>query len=372
MSKELHHANNFDALRLLAAILVIVGHSFELLDRPHFGLKGDPFANLTRTDSLGAIAVITFFSISGYLVANSLSRCDSIGEFLWKRALRVLPALWVLIAVSVFFWGPGLTNLSLGDYFRSPVTHDYLSWMLLRIREVLPGVFDANPRTAGFNGSLWTLPMEIRCYAALALVGLFRRRFLKPALCLGIAMLLVAAARTIIKNPFRFPGFGLESTIIVKLTLPFFVGAAVALWRKERWLVPRLGVALFFVLCAIGMLPYPSHTWMWLPFCLVVGYCALAIGFHTKPLLSSITQRGDFSYGLYLWAFPVQQTIISFFPQVHVAALIVVTFLVTSLCAVLSWHFVEAPMLRDKHRYSEWRARVLRFLPSLLRRRSVT
>ncbi len=345
---EDHAVNNFDALRLIAAWLVIVGHSFELLGR------GDPLHDALKVESLGAIGVIMFFAMSGYLVTLSLLRTPSIGEFLWKRALRILPALWVLIAVSVFVWGAALTRFDLLTYYTSLTTQDYLVWMFLRIRQYLPGTFENNPLQQGFNGSLWTLPLEARCYFVLALCAVARKRWLKWLVALTLIGIAVVAFRHFGRGVFRVKVFTIDSYLFLKLVVPFFLGSAIALWGTPRWCRVWFGV---FSLAAISLwIKFAEQAPVagWLVFAMCVGYLALGVALHTHGWFTGITRHGDFSYGLYLYAFPVQQTLISFFPLISVAVLIAATTAFTGFFAYLSWRFVEAPMLAEKSRLSAW------------------
>ncbi len=352
MKPYIHAPNNFDGLRLIAAWLVIVGHSYELL------ALGDPLRDWAEVESLGAVGVIMFFSMSGYLVTLSLLRSQSIGEFLWRRALRILPALWVLVALSVFIWGAALTRFDLWTYLSSPTTQDYLLALFLKIKLYLPGVFEDNPLQPGFNGALWTLPLEAKCYGVLALCALGGKRWLKPLVALAIVLLIALVVRHFSKGVFRVSGFSVDSYLFLKLVIPFFCGVAIALWGTPRWCNVWAGFAalLAVVVCAkalpSGLAGVPGF---WLVFAIVLGYFALGLALHTQGWLGFITKRGDFSYGLYLYAFPVQQTLISFYPAIHAIALIVFTTLIALALAWASWNAVEAPMLKEKSRLKYWK-----------------
>jgi peptidoglycan/LPS O-acetylase OafA/YrhL len=347
---DTHAANNFDALRLIAAWLVIVGHSYELLG------KGDPLQGALHVESLGAIGVIMFFSMSGYLVTHSLLRSHSIGDFLWRRALRVLPALWVLIAISVFIWGAAMTRFDPHTYYTSPTTHDYLGWMWLRVRHYLPGTFENNPLQQGFNGSLWTLPLETRCYVALALCALAGKKFIKPLACVLLIALFVCAYRHFDRGVFRVRYFSIDSYLFLKLVVPFFIGSAIALWGSPRYCNIWVGLVAC-VAVVFGMKSTSGvDAFRWFIFAIVVGYFALALALHTQGWLSGFTQRGDFSYGMYLYAFPIQQSLIALTPEISVFNLILATTFFSGVCGWLSWRFVEKPMLQEKGNLLKWKA----------------
>lgn len=158
--------NNFNALRLVAAWMVIYGHAWAIT-----GTAGqDVITWLTQFKFAGAVAVDLFFVISGFLIAASLQR-NSVRNYLQARALRILPALVTCVALSVFVLGPLLTTAR--DYWHSPQTWRYLllNASLWSTTHTLPGVFEHLPYTA-VNGSLWTLPGEARLYLALLVASL--------------------------------------------------------------------------------------------------------------------------------------------------------------------------------------------------------
>ena len=159
--------NNFNLIRFLAALSVLFGHSVGVLGLPsayefffdHLGL------------SLAEMAVDVFFVTSGFLVTASLINRGNLIAFLWARVLRIYPALWVMLALTVFVLAPALTTLPLADFFSAAKTWDYFAkcaTLIGGVRYSLPGVFDAMPLKGEFNGSLWTLPIEFRLYLYLA------------------------------------------------------------------------------------------------------------------------------------------------------------------------------------------------------------
>jgi peptidoglycan/LPS O-acetylase OafA/YrhL len=135
-------ANNFDALRLLAAWLVLFSHCYPLVgaDRP------DPYAAAIGIDTLGGVGVTIFFTLSGYLVAESFSRSTNVFDFIWRRLRRIYPALVACVLVCALLLGPLVTRLSFGEYFSSPLFSVYLQTMSAwSIRFALPGVFENTP-----------------------------------------------------------------------------------------------------------------------------------------------------------------------------------------------------------------------------------
>jgi len=177
------HDNNFDALRLLFAVVVLFSHSYALLGKPD-----ELFAMLLGYDTGGGFAVAGFFVISGFLVARS-ALSSGLRRYAAGRVLRIVPALAVVSILCVLVVGPLTTQLSLVEYFSRPATWNYLNNALIfPLRFVLPGVFAGNPLQA-VNGSLWTLPIETAMYIGLPLLvaaGLLSR--------VGIVLMLAAVS----------------------------------------------------------------------------------------------------------------------------------------------------------------------------------
>lgn len=186
--------NNFNLLRLCAAIGVVVTHSYALLGYPERDFLNRLTHGLVSFSQLG---LYSFFVISGFLVYASLTRSSSVASFFSRRALRIFPALCTVIVLTVFILGPLATNLSLGAYATHPDTYRYLEGMLLyKFHYTLPGVFTQNPYPDAVNGSLWTLPHEWTCYVVLAgAYGLLKRY---PRLMLAGATLGALAIRTLV------------------------------------------------------------------------------------------------------------------------------------------------------------------------------
>jgi peptidoglycan/LPS O-acetylase OafA/YrhL len=160
-----HAGNNFDAIRIVAAFTVLFSH--------HHALTGQAEPRFLGLYTWGTAAVIVFFIISGYLVTASWYNDPSFVRFGLRRILRIWPALAVAAALTAYGLGAWVTSLPPGQYWTDGMTSGYLlNTLALRIRFALPGVFDGNPFPNSPNGSLWTIPFEVRCYAVLALAGL--------------------------------------------------------------------------------------------------------------------------------------------------------------------------------------------------------
>lgn len=155
MPRAVPRTNNFDALRLLAATVVVYGHAFPLTKTAQVVILGN---------SVESLAVKVFFVISGYLISESWLRDPQINRFLIRRALRIFPALIVVVLLSVLVLGPLATTLSIAGYFGNISVLMYLKNIFLYPVYYLPGVFQSNPYPIAVNGSLWSLPVEFSMY----------------------------------------------------------------------------------------------------------------------------------------------------------------------------------------------------------------
>ena len=350
--------NNFDVLRLLGALLVLVSHSYALSGKPEPTVAGVSF---------GALGVFIFFGISGFLVTKSWVHQPRLGAFFAKRALRILPALFVVAVLTAYVIGPLVTTGSLQSYFGSPLTHAYaLRNATLRTDYLLPGVFAHNPYPNAVNGSLWTLPTEARAYAGVAIIGLlvafmlgsrplFRRpkvsrRFVFIGSAIVLAIGLVAA---ILKASGHDPaGYGVSLPGPRQVTggfsqwylfLEFAVGGALYLGRSRvtlRWDAFAAVIVVWVAASHATMLPHTFRS-EFVP-ALVIPYATLVLAFRGSPRWRKLTAWGDISYGVYLWAFPVQQVIaLKLASSVTPLAVIALSLPITCLLAAASWFAVE-------------------------------
>lgn len=337
--------NRFDVLRLLAAMLVLWSHCFPLGGRPH----AEPLASTLGLDTLGGVGVAIFFVLSGYLVTLSLERSSSVWVFARRRAVRIYPALLATTLLSAFVLGPSLTRLDLGEYLRHRMTWDYLhNALAFTVRYPLPGVFENTPTPHAVNGSLWSLPYEVKCYSALALGWMvFPRgvalRF-KTLVALVFLMVTAVLRPSVPPEPFTTPFWGLDY-FHTKLGVLFALGAVLASWRhrvQPRWWHPlALGTAMVWVT--------PAGKWQALAFWLTLGTLALWLALNARWLPRIPERMGDWSYGAYLFGFPVQQTLAHFGLHLHSFALyLLACTLITLVLAGMSWHLVEKQALRWK------------------------
>ncbi len=334
--------NNFDVLRLVAASLVLFSHSYALTG------DAEPFAEVSGW-TFGEIGVVMFFAMSGFLIAKSWSDLPKLVPFAVKRALRIFPALVVAVSVTVFVIGPLFTTLPLASYFSDPVTWLYLVRCSLLITFVgtLPGVFEDNPYPDAVNGSLWTLPVEAYCYAlaaALGMLGLLRRSGVLAAFsCL---LLLFVTPLT----PFAHALAPAGGTTGGNLTLVIMLGATFVLGSLAYSLRGRLRLS-WTVVVALTVLWIATWDggWVRMTGVLAVSFAVLVLAFRTPAWLRHLTAPGDVSYGIYVYAFPVQQSVAALWgPGLDPLLMMAIAFPVTYGLAYMSWRLVERPALALK------------------------
>lgn len=334
--------NNFNLIRIIAALAVLITHSFALAIGS--GLA-EPFRESLGM-SMGDIAVDVFFVTSGFLVTASILSRQSALEFLWARILRIYPALFVMLFLTVFVLGVAFTSVSMKTYWSSSQTYIYLArgaTLLAGVAFKLPGVFDGNPYQQAVNGSLWTMPHEVRLYGVLVLVWLglhwkphLRLHVFKNTL---IAFALVAALYVLTAHIYALP-----IGVVPKLFFMFFSGAAFYVLRKHIALNPWLfGIFAMGLFVAAG-----NKDAFFFVYILVIAYVLFYLAYVPSGPIRQYNKLGDYSYGIYIYAFPVQQSIAALIPGVTVPQMIALSAVITLTLAVLSWHLLEKRALRHK------------------------
>jgi peptidoglycan/LPS O-acetylase OafA/YrhL len=327
------HSDNLTALRLLAASMVLYGHGFVFL--------GLPEPMFMQWLPMGPLGVYIFFSISGYLVAQSWERDPSAIRFLVRRALRIFPALFVCTVLCVVLLGPLLTEVSQSEYWNSPHTRGYFSNMLLYITYYLPGVFTHNRLPNAVNGSLWSLPVEFAMYLLIVVIGLVRTP--KWGVLVAALVFMGLSAGWAFKATEMLVYYRTDMRQLVLCGVYFFVGACINQFNLKRFFNLTYVVLAVIVWLALSrwMVLFIMASWLFLPF------IVLAFGTAKGSPLAKFTPW-DFSYGIYIYAFPVQQTLVYLFPQIDLLSYLVSTMAITVSLAAISWHFVEKPALKLK------------------------
>ncbi len=294
----------------------------------------------------GGIAVAIFFVISGYLVTASFLKSKGVWDYLKKRSLRLLPALCFVVILTVFVLGPIVSSLSVRDYLLHPQTWTYLRSCFLYIGYNLPGVFASNPYPHAVNGSLWTLPVEVVMYLIVLILGWRKLLNLTTLLFVMLGLFLVQfkfAEYFDLSGVVLFHLFPLAAS--AKLGLFFLSGSLLYVLRES--LTIRNDMACVMSLALWGTFQTTIGAFV---FQLTLPYLTIWVAHANIRWMQRFGRNGDFSYGIYLFAFPIQQLLMHFLGAMHEAVFALLAFLATLPLAVVSWYCVEKPALRWKLR----------------------
>lgn len=348
------HNNSLGLLRLVLASLVIFSHAF-----PTGGWGEDPTLKMSRgQETIGGLAVVGFFAISGYLIAKSGVSSDIL-QFLWRRVLRIFPAFWTVLIVSAAIVGPVIWVLE-GHGIRSylnlgsggPLAYVTANWAL-DIHQW--GIFDiftnttpygSTVKTSVFNGSIWTLTYEWSCYliiAALVLFGVLKRaRFL--VLILTVFYFAVEVSNKAVPGSAGNVMPFLADNYRVTLALAFLIGSCLAMYSREIPFDNRLGI-----FCGVVILfTLREGGWVLLGYPALAYFLMWAAAWLPKKL-RWIGAKNDYSYGVYVYGFLVQQ-ITAYFGWYRMGYVpwVLAVLIITAGCAWLSWHIVEKRALALK------------------------
>jgi peptidoglycan/LPS O-acetylase OafA/YrhL len=327
----------FDLLRIVAAVVVIFSHAFPLSGHP------EPVATFLGDYGLtfGALAVATFFIISGYLITMSWVVSPRAVPYSVKRVARIWPAFLVVVLAAAFIVGPLVTTLSIREYFSNRQTWAYVAHnaFMSPIKYRLPGVFTTLPRHA-VNGSLWTLPYEVLAYIGvllLGVIGLMRKRAVVLAMfvvALVVFRLDVASHRLNINVDVG----GMTFALLLGLGTWFLAGATLYLYRDRLpWNYPVAAVAL--AATVLGASVGESVL-----FFVGFAYLVVFVGTRQWNAAERVHRFGDPSYGIYLYAFPVQQLLV--LAGIRGAWSLFLAATPITILGYASWNVIERPAMR--------------------------
>jgi len=357
----------FDYLRIALACGVILFHSADLMAGHNVAF--DDFGGALRP--VYALILPMFFALSGFLVAGSFARSKTLVSFLGLRVIRLGPALVVETVLSGVVIGLVFTTLPYRDYFSSWIFWHYFLNIFGDIHYLLPGVFASHPFPA-VNAQLWTVPWELRCYGAvafLAVIGVARRRvlLLGATVLFNVAVLVHQVASGDKAAVVTLPG--------IVLVLAFLYGIFIFSFRERigwsRWL------ALAALVAFLGLAARPFCAWGDDLLPLPAAYLTVFLGLANPPR-SWVVSSGDYSYGSYLYGYPVQQSVLAAFGGKMMPWWLnfLVSMAVVVPLAVGSWHLVEKHAGRLRARlfgleddYVVWRGAVAAWVKG--RRRGV-
>lgn len=332
--------NNYDILRVIAALCIIFTHSFDLM-----GLnKMEPLMTFSnQKNNFSQIGLSIFFAISGYLIAKSADTSSSFKNYIWKRFLRIQPLLILVCFISIFIVGPLFTQNSISTYFSDFHTYTYLRNIMpiFGIQFTLPNVFSTNIGDIGVNGSMWTLILEERLYLIIGLLFLHKIHF-KKILIVGILMLnIFYSIHSLLQNK-AIDGYFNGQNVYYGL---IFLNASLFYFLNIRFHKIKFKIAIsLLILSTFYFLSLNANAQLFLVPFLVILLAEI------KGFTNNAAKYGDITYGLYIFSFPVQQMLITGKICVSPYALFFTTILVVLPLAFLSWHFVEKKLLYLKEK----------------------
>jgi peptidoglycan/LPS O-acetylase OafA/YrhL len=326
--------NNFDLLRMVFASMVVLYHCHDLsLNPSYFWI---PYVTSSR------LAVEGFFAMSGCLIVGSYDRSPALGSYLEKRARRLLPAYWAALLFTLIL-ALLMSRLSVPVLLRSTSTYAYILanlTFLNFLHPVLPGLFVHNPVLPAVNGALWTIKVEVMFYLLVPAIVACGRRFGHCQTLSGIFVLSVGYR--VIFSQLHHPSMALQLPgqlcffVIGSLTYHYYP------WfrRRRHWM------------WTVALVSYLLSLYLgWIAFRAIgVGLGVMCLGL-LLPCLRGPTKYGDFSYGTYVFHFPVIQAFISrgIVNAVPFVALGLIC-LTTGCLAIASWFLVERPWLHPAPR----------------------
>ncbi len=337
--------NSFGVIRLAMAIAVLVSHSYWFTT----GSKiADPMVRFTG-HSIGEHAVQVFFFLSGILVAQSLMRSGSVMNYAVARGLRIFPALFVCVLLTAFVLGPMFTQGGIVHYFSDKQLPLYVikTLMLITGSAPLPHLFSDQPLPDMVNVSLWTLKYEVLCYIGLAFigsVGLLNER-LRP---FTTALLLLLVATVFIGQPKPLDTYTFVDNLRY-FALYFYAGVSAYLLRDH---LPIHGALL--VLLAAAFVALIGSRFGELACCLFLGYATLWVSTFTFGPLRAFTNANDYSYGVYIFAGPIQQLVISLLPDAGSTVVSLHALSIALPLAVFSWELIERPAIALRKPILAW------------------
>jgi len=347
--------NSFNIVRLLLAISVIYSHSYTLLISGEG--KGDLLERITNGQiSFGDLAVDSFFIISGFLITQSMLNSKSHIEYFVKRCLRILPAFFIALIFSAFIIGPMVSNLSLRDYFLTRNVIEPVGFVLKNLTMNVTGyswgfldVFVKNHFPGSVNGSMWTLKHEFACYIMIMIFSFFYI-FKNKTVFLVTSILSIILAVANIKFGFKLFNLGQNAWVLsdneynsfIVLSCYFIIGALMYIYKDKVKINYRYLLLAFILLLFSSKINNLKLVMLFaLPY-LLIGLCVITN-------IKGITKYGDFSYGMYIYAFPIQQTLVYYFGnKLNIFSYFVLATVLAFIVAVISWHCIEKPALKLK------------------------
>ena len=340
MSTRTGRENNFNIIRFVAALMVMAGHMAYICGSSLPLLFGE---------GMHAIGVKILFLVGGFLISKSWLSDPSPIRYAIKRVMRIFPALIFYCILVVFVFGPLLSTLSIREYFFKPESMMYLKNIFLYPVYGLPGVFEHNPYPNAVNGSLWTLPVEIILYIILPIIVMLlgaRKKSNKSLVIISIFTSFICLCQIIRVKYFptiRFVIYGTDLVTSFDLIPWYFLGLIYTYPCVQK----RLNLQVSFILVLlISCLPGDASITYAIKY-IALPYIVFSFALIERPFFATAFRQCEISYGIYLYSFFVQQSVVYLFQQAHIALgyiwYLAISFIITYICALFSFKVVEMP-----------------------------
>ncbi|MDZ7960400.1 MAG: acyltransferase [Aulosira sp. DedQUE10] len=334
--------NSLGFIRLFLAILVVLQHSYHL-----GGFGNEPLTSLNAQLNSGTLAVHSFFIISGFLITSSYLKLANIWQYLWHRVLRIFPAFWVCLIIISLFFAPltyFATYRSLAIPINSSISYILQNFLLIINQPDIENLLSSHIEQS-FNGSLWTLQWEFILYIFIGVLGLFSL-FTKKYKYLVVAIFIIFFITNYIIDP-------CHCTILLKyythprippLFCLFLAGSLFCLYQDK---IPH--DKRFFVLSLLlSIIALKFNFYFWLE-TFTLPYIILCLSIYL-PWKNFDTKYGDYSYGIYIYHFPILQLLIAYkLEKLGVLIYSLIGLLLTLPFAYASWNLIEKPSLKFKN-----------------------
>lgn len=339
-------ANNMNLLRLFLATVVVFSHCFEVVDR---GRQREPANMLFHTVALGDLAVDGFFLLSGFLILYSWQRDPKLLAFMSRRVLRIHPGFIVATLLGGFLVAPYFAA-DAAAYWQALDIPRFLLRMVLLCEPDVPATFAGLPYP-DLNGAMWTIQYEFLCYLLVGVLGVLglahSKRLWFVLLAVSIFACFFPETLLALKGGPKSRWMVMDEPGSFVRFLSFFsAGASWYLWRDRIRLDGRVAIALG-LLCLASMFRFDTG-WVVLP--TAGAYVLFWLAFAKLPdnPLSRFCARQDLSYGVYLYGWPGQQSLLHFLKPISPYLLFPPAALLALACGALSWVLVERRCLRLK------------------------
>ncbi|MEX5354147.1 acyltransferase [Pseudomonas juntendi] len=321
-----HRSNCFDIIRHFAALCVLFSH--------HYALSKIAGPKVIGSLSFGGFAVMIFFSISGFLITKSFHNSESSWSYLEKRLRRLIPGLVGCSIFLVVLSGMLGSSRFIDFVFSARGYNAFIETVTMGLLK------DTNGLTQKFivpaiNGSLWTLAYELKCYLIIPAVLILFRRSTKSLIVLLVLCIWHQAI-------YQINGYNNNQlSVLTSLLIPFTIGALMhfyeGMWSGTK---PKILIA---AACLLVLLITPKTGMIQSAYYPALSILTIIIGTSFSDKL--ISGKFDYSYGIYIYAFPAQQICINLIDIGFWPSMLLSVF-VTVVLAAVSWHLIEKPFLR--------------------------